>query len=282
MSAELELEEEESGGGGAPAWMATFGDLMSLLLTFFVLLLSFANMDVVKFREMLGSVQNALGTPVPVVGQFEVRSTTAVELSESTSSPIPDILEMPTQSLPTIRPVPVAAADRQMLQDIERVIEGQSLENIVEAEIGERGVTLRVKGQLLFDAGSGQLRPESFVFLDEIAKLTRESDYRVSIEGHTDDRPISTQRFPSNWHLSAWRAIAALRYFVDVAGVDPSKVSCAGYADMRPLAPNDSDENRGVNRRVEFVYYRGDSPFGAASQGDGSLDSLRAFGSPGS
>lgn len=275
MTDGAELEEEGSGGGGgAPAWMATFGDLMSLLLTFFVLLLSFANMDVVKFRDMLGSVQNALGTPVPVPGPYEVRSTNAVELSEDTSSPFLDVFEMDNNQLPTIRPIPVAATDSQMLVDIQRVISEQGLQKIVEAEAGKRGITLRVKGQLLFDAGSADMRPEAFVFLDEIAKLTRESDYRVSIEGHTDDVPIATAQFPSNWHLSAWRAIATLRYFVDVGGVEASKLSCAGYAHMRPLVPNDSAENRAVNRRVEFVYYRGESPFGDADEAT-SIESLR-------
>lgn len=259
---ELEEDSQDSKRAGAPAWMATFGDLMSLLLTFFVLLLSFANMDIVKFRDLLGSIQQALGVETQRVGTFQVRSTTPVELSESESTPVPDILQLDTPSMPSLRPVRAPAADEEMLQDLRRVIAKQGLEDIVEAEAGPRGVTVRVKGQLLFEPGAAALRPESSVFLDEIAKLAKESGYMLSIEGHTDDVPIQTPQFPSNWHLSSWRAIAALRYLVDAGGVDPKRVSSVGYADTRPRVPNDSPEHRAMNRRVEFVFYRG-APEGA-------------------
>lgn len=261
MSDELEGLDDESGsggGGGAPAWMATFGDMMSLLLTFFVLLLSFANMDVVKFQTMLGSVQDALGVPAPQVGQHQARSTKAIEIHDQSATPVPSMLQLAMPPMAPTQPVP--AVDRELVADIQRVISEQKLEDIVETVVGDRGIMLRVKGQLLFDAGAAELSPESLVFLDEIAKLTRESDYHVSIEGHSDDDPISTPLIPTNWHLSAWRAIAALRYLVEVGGVDPKRVSSAGYAHMRPLVPNDSVENRAINRRVEFVYYRESAP----------------------
>ncbi|MEZ4293025.1 MAG: OmpA family protein, partial [Myxococcota bacterium] len=87
-------------------------------------------------------------------------------------------------------------------------------------------------------------------------RITEEFPYELSIEGHTDDAPISTPRFPTNWHLSAARSIAVLRYMIDAGDVDPSRIAAAGYGSTRPLVPNDSEENRATNRRVEFVYKR--------------------------
>jgi len=234
---------------GAPGWMATFADMMSLLVCFFVLLLSFANMDIVKFKKAMGSMKEALGVEQIHVGEYYVRSTTPIELSDKQSTPFVEVTDMPKRlDAPTM--------DQRMMAEIQRVIASQGVSKLVETEASERGIIVRLKGQMLFSAGSDELHPEAFIFLDEIANLAEGFPYALSIEGHTDDTPINTARYASNWHLSTARAIAALRYLVDVAGIDPRRVSASGYADTRPLAPNDSPENRARNRRVEFVYLR--------------------------
>lgn len=249
------LDEEEAGGEGSPAWMATFADMMSLLLTFFVLLLSFANMDVVKFREALGSVQDALGVQKEHPGQFAGLTTSPVELSTSESTPFLDLLDMPTRSTGPGS----SAADAAMLANVQSIVSEAGLDETVEAELTERGVVLRVKGQLLFAPGSADLLRGSESLLDEIAEIARGFPYRLLIEGHTDDIPVRSERFPSNWHLSSSRAIAALRYFAEVAQVDPKRLACTGYADMQPLVPNDSPEHRAINRRIEFVFQHDDT-----------------------
>ncbi|MDJ0847851.1 MAG: flagellar motor protein MotB [Myxococcota bacterium] len=255
----VEVEEEEGGSepGGAPAWMATMADLMSLLLTFFVLLLSFANMDVVKFRVMLGSVQDAFGVQREHPGDFEARATTPVELSirESTA-----MLEAMENSAPQPPPRPAPPMDPGIVRKLEDAVNRLDLGRVVEVEPARRGVVVRVKGQLLFDSGSARLRAEALVFMDEIARMAKLFPYGISIEGHTDDVPISTPEFPTNWHLSAGRAISSLRYLVDVGEVDASRLSAAGFADTRPLVANDSTGNRSTNRRVEFVFLRDDEP----------------------
>ena len=234
---------------GAPPWMATFGDMMSLLVTFFVLLLSFANMDVVKFKRAMGSMQEALGVETQFVGEFDAKSSSPVELSKTQSSPMIDVTKMPSRSeSPTM--------NQQMMSQVNRMIAANNLTKVVEARSGERGVIISVKGQMLYEGGSDELQPEAFIFLDEIAKLARDFPYHMSIEGHSDDVPISTDRFPSNWHLSSSRAIAALRYMVDAGGIDRNRLSASGYADTRPLVPNDNPANRAQNRRVEFIYLR--------------------------
>ncbi|MGH0033755.1 MAG: OmpA/MotB family protein [Myxococcota bacterium] len=246
---------DDEGGGeeGAPAWMATFGDMMSLLLTFFVLLLSFANTDIVKFQEMLGSVQDAFGVQEEHPGRFEGLTTSPVELSKRESTSSLDLLDLPTRS--TGR----GAADAQMKVDIDKLLSERGMDGTIDAELTDRGVVLRVRGGLLFDTGSDQLLPGSEAVLSRIAEVARSFPYRLLIEGHTDDIPVSTDRHPSNWHLSAGRAIAALRYLVEVAQLDPKRMSCAGYADMSPLVPNDSNEHRAINRRIEFVFQSDDA-----------------------
>jgi chemotaxis protein MotB len=234
---------------GAPAWMATFGDMMSLLVTFFVLLLSFANMDIVKFKRAMGSMTQAFGVERMHAGEFDAKSTSPVELSKHTTSANLDLTEMQT------RP-DSAEMNQRMLNQVKNAISAQNLDKVVEAKVGARGVVVTVKGAMLFDGGSDELYPEAYIFLDEIANLIREFPYHVSIEGHSDSGSIESERFPSNWHLSAARAIAALRYMVDGAGIERTRLSAAGYADTRPMVPNDSPENRAANRRVEFIYLR--------------------------
>ncbi len=234
---------------GAPAWLATMGDLMSLLLVFFVLMLSFANMDKQLFLEAMGSVQAALGFKLENPGHFKTQSNSVVELSEQKSTPFLDIMNMPTKNQ-------APSNDQAMMQKVEQSIAENNLARIIEAESSERGIIVRVKGHALFKPGSDILLPESFVFLDEIVRLTEEFPYELSIEGHTDSSPISSVRFPSNWHLSAARAIAVLQYMVDSGGLDPSILSAAGFANTRPRVEGESEESHSVNRRVEFVYLR--------------------------
>lgn len=234
---------------GAPAWLATMGDLMSLLLVFFVLMLSFANTDKQLFLEAMGSIQNALGVNEDTPGHFERKSTSMIEWSEKNSTPFLEIVERDAASAaPTM--------DQKIMQQVQQSIAENNLSRIVEAESSERGVIVRVKGGALFKPGSDKLLPVSFVFLDEVIRITEEFPYELSIEGHTDDSPISTPRFPTNWHLATARSIAVLRYMIDAGDVDPSRIAAAGYGSTRPLVPNESDESRAANRRVEFVYKR--------------------------
>lgn len=223
-------------------------DMFSLLLTFFVLLLSFANMDVVKFRMMLGSVQDALGVQTQHPGTIMARATSPVEFSAQESTPHIDAFQ---QTQPSPSP-----SEEGMMDEMQRIVGNLDLGNMVEVESVARGVVVRVKGQLLFDSGSAKLRAESFVFLDEIARLSNAFPNPISIEGHTDDLPITSSEFPTNWNLSADRAISALRHFAESGGVDRGRLVAAGYADTQPLVPNDSPDARARNRRVEFVYLR--------------------------
>ncbi|MCK5852410.1 OmpA family protein [bacterium] len=220
---------------GAPAWMATFADLATLLMTFFVLLLSFANMDIVKFRQMAGSVKDAFGTQVETPGTFEEKSDRAVtiQLTEEEDRTI-DMM--------------------QMGERIRKTVEEQGLEGKTEIKVDDSGVILTVDGTFMFDGGSAKLKPEFEKFLAEIANIIEEHDYPLAIEGHSDNLPIKSPIYPSNWELSSSRATAVLRYLIEKYEVPAKRLMAVGYSDTRPLVANNSPENRAKNRRVEFHF----------------------------
>ena len=246
---ELELEPEEESSGDGAAWMATFADMMTLLLCFFILLLSFATMDIVKFRDAMGSVQEALGVQFEHFGQFE-----AVASSPLQTDPHEEALGI--------------GEDKALLEELNSAIEEDGLENEVSAKIDGRGVIVRINGQVLYQRGDAALKQESTALLTKIAGLAKGTDHRIMIEGHTDDLPIQTVRYPSNWELSTARAIAAMRFFVE-QDVDAQRVGVAGYGDLRPIEVNDSEEHRAANRRVEFVFIRQTSDMEGAQDADG-------------
>lgn len=237
MAAEPE-EEEETVEEGAPAWMATYADLATLLLTFFVLLLSFANMDVQNFRSALGSVREALGVQFEHPGDKLGLTTSIVELSTR-------------ESTDRLNEVEIQLADL-----IRKFVKKENMADKVDVEVGNRGIIVRVKEFVLFDSGEADLRSEAAKPLQAIATLMKELELPVWIEGHTDNTPISTSRYPSNWELSAARAVAALRFLSAQGGIERTNLSVAGYAETHPISPNDTADGRARNRRVEFLFVR--------------------------
>jgi len=236
--------------------MATFADMMSLLLTFFVLLLSFANMDVQKFKEVMASVQGALvGSQPP--------STSMVPLSDSTSgAAAPPVDTTPgytprgaAEERPDSETVANGRRDLEALASLQEVIADEGMGDNVEVETTARGLVVRVKGQLFFTGGGDSLLKGSTKVLDEIAAILDAYPYDLTIEGHTDDTPIHTERYASNWELSTSRAIAVMRYLQQTQHVAAARMAVAGYAATHPLAANDSDAHRTANRRVEFVFH---------------------------
>ncbi|MCP4003507.1 MAG: flagellar motor protein MotB [bacterium] len=263
------VSEEESSAEGCPAWMATFGDMMSLLLCFFVLLLSFANTDAAKFKAMAGSMKEALGVLVPNPGNWDVRSNELIEISPSESKP-KIAIEIPVPHDDAMDKDDSdgkgeSAAVKKMVGRVDKLIDERSLRGIVEAVPGTSGVTIRVKGTLMFNPASDELRMGSIPILEEIAELVQAFDYNLAVNGHTDDVPIKTARYPSNWELSAARAVAGLRYLISTGKVDPARASASGFAHTRPIAKADTAQARALNRRLEFVFYRGEDPRAGAT-----------------
>lgn len=222
---------------GAPAWMTTYADLMSLLLCFFVLLLSIANVDVRRFEQAAGSLRTTFSSSV------EALNPQGAEASRF-APPIEAIASLSQRH----------QRDRQLTRDMTRRLGEDRLHGGITLQTTAHGVAIRVPGGSFFGEGNDTLEPESQAVLAEIAGLLRVYPHDLRIEGHTDDALPAGERFPSNWHLSSARAIAALRWLVEREGIDPRRLSATGFADTRPVSPNDTSDNRSRNRRLEFVF----------------------------
>lgn len=220
---------------GAPEWVVTFGDMMSLLLTFFVLLLSFSSTEASKFKMIAGYMREAFGLQ-----------------AEESYSGVP----MGTTILSTdARRQRESAEELNLVQNIRKEMEKAGVTKRSSVTITERGVSLRLEGELVFASGSAELRPEVLPLLDQIAGIALQRAERLDIEGHTDNLPIRNKQFPSNWELSSARAGSTARHMIS-NNVPPSRVRAVGYADTEPISANDTPDNRALNRRVEFVFLR--------------------------
>ena len=212
----------KAGEEGSPAWMATFADMMSLLLTFFILMYAIASQNTARvLHEVLGIEEKSLGV-IDLIDKITIQKS----LQELTGLNNPNILD-----------------------DMDDIAEDSAMA----VDTNKAKVVVRVPGANLFKLGQADLQLSARPVLDGVIAVVRKyPDYKIHIQGHTDDDPISTERFPTNWELSSARATAVLRYFFD-KGVEPEKMTATGYADTFPLASNDTDQGRSLNRRVEFV-----------------------------
>ena len=213
---------------GAPAWMITYSDLVTLLLTFFVLLLSMANMDQVKFSQAAGSLRGAFG----VFGgkdQKEISPPTLVEIA-----PVHDDLVQRLYS--------------RIMTQMNRLRLDPSIKLVK-----DRGaVILQINESILFSPGTSQLKPAAYPVLAKVAGLIRPLPLQLRVEGHTDDVPYSRSDM-SNWDLSVARSVSVLKYFQTADLFPLDRMSAVGYGSEHPLVDNDTPENRAKNRRVEFV-----------------------------
>ncbi len=244
---------------GAPKWMTTFADLMSLLLVLFVLLLTFAKMDVEKYQQLAGSMKNAFGIqylkklagvieddggPAGVTAKTKVPKAVLDLQIDDTLGEEEKVEEEPEEPL---------IEEDNLAETVEAAIAEQISKASANVEEREGEVIVRFPGKFAFPSGEETLTTDFLVALNNLATVIEKSEGDIIIAGHTDDRPIKTEQFRSNWDLSAARANSVVHYLLEYTDVDSSRLAAMGYADSRPLAPNDSPENRALNRRVEVI-----------------------------
>ncbi|OQX30970.1 MAG: flagellar motor protein MotB [Candidatus Sedimenticola endophacoides] len=255
---------------GLPAWLATFADLMSLLMCFFVLLLSFATMDAVRFKKMAESMKDAFGVQreVPAIDVVMGTSIVMTEFSPTTTpepSPIDEVRQQTTEVEKQHLDVKDAmeAVAEQIKQEIQE--QAEQLREELREEIGdgkinveaeEARIVIRIEEKGSFPSGSDRLDPAFYDVMDRISGVVVNTPGKVIVAGHTDDVPISTTRFRSNWELSSARAVTVVHALLQNPAVDESRVVVEGRADSAPLVPNSSSENRARNRRVELIIER--------------------------
>ena len=217
-------------------WLITYADLITLLLGLFVVLYSMSQIDLNKYQQwisafsqlfggggVLSSGKGILVTPVPPKsGSDAMTSSSKPSSQQNLEAQLNAVLSSSIQS--------------------KKIIITTSTE----------GLTIHLLERLLFESGSADLKPEAKAVLDTLAEILKFLPNKIRVEGHTDNRPINTVRFPSNWHLSVARALNTAYYLMG-KGVPPEKISIVGHSEYKPIAPNDTEENRAKNRRVDIV-----------------------------
>ncbi len=265
------------GGGGGHGhegpderWLLTYADMITLLMALFIVMWSMSSVNISRFAALRDSLKQAFNGRLAQGG--ESIQNGAPGLLENQDSiigperPLPiSFANKATPSLPTPQTVDKAAeqADLENLRRIQKELDDfakeNGLEKSVKTEIDERGLVVRLlTDELLFDSGEAKLRKESLPILHEMGVLLSDRERvpnPLRVEGNTDNIPISTSQFPSNWELSAARATAVLRFLLQ-EGISPKKSSVGGYADQRPIASNATRVGRSLNRRVELVVLR--------------------------
>lgn len=211
------------------AWLDTYADTITLLLTFFILLYSMSSVDAKKLNELSNALQKSLRGDVKVE-----------ELS--------DIKEIATNNEKTSEQI-----QEDLVKKVNETIEANSFTDVIKVRDEDRGVVLQLDETILFDPGKADLMKKSQNVLNMVTKIVKDLPNDVLIEGNTDDIPMFNKEFQSNWELSTARAVSVVKYFVSEKKLDPTRFSVKGYGEYKPLVKNNSTKNRTINRRVDIL-----------------------------
>ncbi len=233
---------------GSPYWMVTYGDMVTLLLCFFVALYAFSTLNAERFQAALLSIRGSLGF-------FKGG---------------PGVIERGGSEL--ARELLADAQLRSVKEGAEKYLEEHELTGKVRLVLDERGLILRLQETVLFDPAQAELKPEARRTLAVVAEFLKKVPNQVRVEGHTCDLPVRSPRYPSNWELSTARATSVIQYLVSL-GVPGSRLSAVGYGEYRPVVPNTSEANRRLNRRVDILIMKQElgskepAPLGGSGKG---------------
>ena len=272
-----EEDDEESSDG----WLVTYGDLMSLLLCFFVLILSMAEVDIIRYKQLADTMSVAFGVQTELTLDSIPKGTSVVSTKFRPGIPDETIVEKVQQvtkdqtrnslrignpDAPDVEEKDIrdeVVTYEEMMQLIQETeLDAEMLKRLLQTEIDQgqidvettaRTILIRIRERGSFDSGSALLNTSFVGVIDKIAGALTQIEGKIAVEGHTDNVPINTFAYPSNWDLSAARSVAVVRRMLDIAALTPTRVTASGFADTRPLANNSSADGRARNRRVEIV-----------------------------
>jgi chemotaxis protein MotB len=241
-------DSDDGGGGEGANWMDTYGDLVTLLLCFFVLLFSFSSIDSAKWQALVDALSAGGATTNGIIAIDPLSPAQAV------ASPIDNFNIFVDEDVEQ-----KALADANLsnlVYSVQDFVSTHDLEVDMKVDYDSYTVTMHFADNVFFRTGEADLMPDSLPILNNLIDLLTGIDkmyMRVDIEGHTDNVPIHTAKYPSNWELSTARAVNSLHYIADTGLVDISRLSVAGYGEYHPLDVNTTAEGRAKNRRVDFV-----------------------------
>ena len=222
-------EENEN----AERWLLTYADLITLLLAFFIMMYVFSKKDAQKYDEVASHLKTIFSGGTGLAAKGSVTATSPIDMPSKGASSGEIKRQLESELMDSNRNKP-GGENISVLSD-------------------ERGVVIRVLDKAFFDEGKAELKDGAKGALDKIAPIIKSVDNHVRIEGHTDNVPINTNEFKSNWELSVRRATEVVRYFVEKRGLPPERISATGYAEYRPIVQNDSPKNKALNRRIEII-----------------------------
>jgi chemotaxis protein MotB len=228
-------------------WLVSYADFITLLFAFFVVMFAISQVDAQKLGRFVESVNVA----------FELQGVLPPSSSQIINpQPMANPGGRPVIVPPKISVLPTAVSSRlgqKIKRDIEKRLAGSSLAGAVSVREDKRGVVVSLAEAGFFDPGSAAVRPDSLGTLQAVGQALCDVPNPIAVEGHTDNRPIRTPAYPSNWELSTARATNLVRVLIDSLHCDPSRLSATGYAEYRPLGDNATAAGRGMNRRVDIV-----------------------------
>ena len=234
---------QEEPSGGAPEWMTTYGDMVTLLLCFFVLLFSFSEVDARKFESMIASFQGSLGildSGTNIISGENITIVTENDLTDEELAELEGFKELEDQLDEFLKD---SGLDGDMLVSMER-----------------KGLVLRFQDSVLFDSGKADIKENAKEILISVVEFLEKPEFankEIRIEGHTDTDPLRRNaRYETNWELSTARSSNVVRFLIEDMNLNPIRFSAAGYGEHHPIASNDTQENKRKNRRVDIVILR--------------------------
>ncbi len=223
---------DKSEGSSVGGWEIVYSGFVLIMLCFFIMLSSFSSMEEAKIMRFVKSFVSAVGI-LPGGLKFDSGSTL-----------LPGSADM----------VESKNALAQIFSELEVLSEDLKRENDIAVAYTPEGLVMRLSDRALFDVGVADISPPAIPLLKKVGDIIGRTSFDIRIEGHTDDLPIKTVRFPSNWELSTARAVNVLRYFIEIGGISTNRLSAIGCGEFQPLVPNDRNEHRSQNRRVEIIF----------------------------
>lgn len=264
---------------GLPPWMATFADMMTLLMCFFVLLTSISVQDVKKFKAIAGSMKDAFGVQKEVLVEQVPMGTSVIAqelppaLVESQS--VNEVEQQSAEDIDKLKERVMEATLEEIKNQTELIkkeLKEEIEQNLISIETSGLQIIMRIEEKGSFPSGNAILKPGFEAVMDKITGSIKQAKGNIRVAGHTDDIPITTSSYRSNWELSSSRAVTVAHYILDEKGIAPNRIAVEGYADTKPLVPNDSAENRAKNRRVEVILVQEDPTLKLEQKKTGGID----------
>lgn len=221
-------------------WLITYADLITLLLIFFVVMYTLSKIDADKYQAIAASLAKTMGGSQSIMDNGGASIAPGVQEPELN----PDMDNLEQENMEKIR------------KQIQAYVDSTGLSGKVTVTVEERGVVVSFQDVVLFPLGVADLNPSSKEIVDKIGSILKQTNNYIRVEGHTDNLPIKTSKFPSNWELSLARSATVVHRLIDNSSIPANRLSASGYGEYRPRKPNDTEANRQQNRRVDIVVLR--------------------------